>query len=67
MRQPGPPRRNQKPLDRQPRSQQPNDWRQRSRDTASPLNPKSPFGSQTQEKLIPFRHKPPLIDQPSEP
>ncbi len=67
MRQPGAPRKKQKPLDRQPRVQQPNDWKKGGRTTSGPLDPKSPFGHQLEDKLNSFRHKPPLMEQPSEP
>ena len=69
MRQPGAPRRSQKPLDRQPRTHQPQDWRKPTRDDAGQLKPASPFGQQLNEKLSQFQedHKPPLSEHPSEP
>jgi hypothetical protein len=56
MRQPGPPRRTQRPMDRQPRPQHQRDWRPTWRDPYGRLD------KQSNERSIPFRHKPPLID-----
>jgi hypothetical protein len=44
-------------MDRQsnPRNQQ-RDWRQKTRD------PFDPFGKQSNERSVPFRHKPPLSE-----
>ncbi|MEA2594450.1 MAG: hypothetical protein QOF01_919 [Thermomicrobiales bacterium] len=56
MRQPGPPRRTSRPMDRQPRPQRQRDWRQ----TAS--EPLGQVGKRSSDRSIPFRHKPPLRD-----
>lgn len=71
MRQPGAPRRSQRPIEQPLQQTQRDDWRQERRRTKEARPPSSPFGQQAQEKLSQFnRRRAPestLIEQPLEP